>query len=83
VCNIPLPDLIKIDVQGAELDVLMGATKTLESCKDLLIDLQDIEYNIGGPLKNQVILYLTNLGFKLVSNYTSTGIDGYHHFQKT
>jgi FkbM family methyltransferase len=35
--NFPTPDLIKIDVQGAEIDILKGMTYTLQNCKHLLI----------------------------------------------
>jgi hypothetical protein len=30
--DLPKPDFVKIDVQGLELDVLMGMTKTIEKC---------------------------------------------------
>jgi FkbM family methyltransferase len=82
VANIPQPDLIKMDVQGAELDIIKGATKTLENCKDLILELQHVEYNQGAPLKDTVIMYLRNLGFELVTNFTSTEVDGDYHFQK-
>jgi len=36
--NLPLPDLIKIDTQGAEIDILLGADKVLENCKLLYLE---------------------------------------------
>ena len=61
----PLPDLIKMDVQGAELDILKGATETLRTCKDLILELQVGEYNTGAPMKDEVISYLESIGFVL------------------
>ena len=34
----PIPDLIKIDTQGSEIDILKGAKKTLENCKLLYLE---------------------------------------------
>ena len=41
----PLPDLIKIDVQGAEKDVVGGGIKTLQNCKHLIVEMQREQYN--------------------------------------
>ena len=79
----PLPDLIKMDVQGAELDVLKGATETLKSCKDLILELQKVEYNKGAPLREEVISYLETLGFKMKSGpFCDNGPDGDYHFTR-
>ena len=43
----PAPDLIKMDIQGAEMDVLKGAQDCLKTCKDLIVELQTVEYNKG------------------------------------
>jgi FkbM family methyltransferase len=78
----PYPDLIKIDVQGAEIDVLKGASNCLQHCKDIILEAQHIDYNIGAPKVNDVIQYLSSIGFKLVSNFTSGTADGDYHFTK-
>jgi FkbM family methyltransferase len=80
--NLPLPDLIKIDVQGAEMDILKGAEKTLKKCKDLIIELQHIEYNKGAPRKLEVEQYLQSIGFALVAQMTNNGPDGDYHFTR-
>lgn len=80
--NFPLPDLIKLDVQGCELDVLHGAKNTLTHCKDLLIELQHTEYNAGAPLKDEVMTYLYSLGFQLKHNLTPTPFDCDYHFTR-
>jgi FkbM family methyltransferase len=61
----PMPDFIKIDVQGAELDVLKGATEVLKHCNKILIETQHVEYNIGAPKMAEVRDYLHSLGFQL------------------
>lgn len=77
----PLPDMIKIDTQGAEMDILKGATETLKSCKHLILELQRVEFNVGAPLREEVIKYVESLGFKLVKRFTSDAIvDADHHF---
>ena len=83
--NFPLPDLIKMDVQGAELDVLKGAQNTLKNCKDLILEIAHVEYNTGAPPKDSIINYVESLGFKLVTpTYfsTSSGMDGDYHFTR-
>lgn len=79
----PAPDLIKMDVQGAEFDVLHGAQETLKSCKDLILELQHVEYNTGAPLKDEVIAYLETIGFRLVTAKFAEGPgDGDYHFTR-
>lgn len=78
------PDLIKIDVQGAEIDILRGAKKTLRSCKNLIVELQHIEYNIGAHLCNESIKIIKNeFGFELVkAKFCNNGADADYHFKK-
>lgn len=79
----PQPDLIKMDVQGAELDILRGASKTLASSKDLILELQKVHYNEGAPLREEVIDYLDTIGFKLVvAAFSDNGPDGDYHFTR-
>lgn len=83
--NIPLPDLIKIDVQGSELYVLSGALETLKDCKDIIIEMQHKDYNIGAPKYNEVKSYLEGLGFYQVGDAfckSSLGVDADYHFSK-
>jgi FkbM family methyltransferase len=78
------PDLIKIDVQGAELDILKGAIKCLEHAKHVIVELQKVEYNKGAPNKDEVIEFLKENGFHLVGNgpFHDAGPDGDYHFIK-
>jgi FkbM family methyltransferase len=78
----PLPDFIKMDVQGAELDILRGATETLKSVKHVILELQSVEYNTGAPQREEVIAYMSDLGFEFISQFTNAGPDGDYHFMR-
>ena len=79
--NFPKPDFVKMDVQGAELDIIKGATETLKTCKHLILELQVVEYNKGAPLRDEVISYLKTIGFNLQTElFCNNGPDGDYHF---
>ena len=56
-------DFIKIDVQGAELIVLKGATKALSRATFVQFEAGAIEYNRGGACTFQVDAFLRQQGF--------------------
>lgn len=78
----PLPDLIKMDIQGAELDVLKGANICLEHCNDLIIEAQHVEYNQGAPKVDELVEYLKTKGFTLIAGFCKGNVDGDYHFSK-
>jgi FkbM family methyltransferase len=62
--NLPLPDLIKIDTQGAEIDILKGAGKALENCKLLYLECPIFEnFNKNNLNILDYINYAKKLGF--------------------
>jgi FkbM family methyltransferase len=64
--GLPAPDLIKIDVQGAELDVLAGAQTALAHAGALVVEVSLVDYNKGAPLIADVIAAIDRHGFKCV-----------------
>ena len=62
--NLPLPDLIKIDTQGSEIDILKGAKKTLENCKLLYLECPIIaNFNNNNLNIFDYLNYLKNLDY--------------------
>jgi len=60
-------DLIKMDVQGAELDIMQGSPGMIHNAKYLWLELQPHNYNIGAPSAGKVIGYLNQIGFEIVT----------------
>ena len=59
-------DLIKMDVQGSELDIIKGALPIIKNSKYLLLELQTLMFNKGAPRIEEVISYLNNINFKFI-----------------
>jgi FkbM family methyltransferase len=59
-------DLIKMDVQGSELNIIKGALPIIKNTKYLLLELQTYQYNKGAPLIEEVVSYLHGIGFGFV-----------------
>lgn len=58
-------DLLKMDVQGAELDVLAGASERLKDVEVILMEISLLNYNEGAPLLHDVLTAMNNFGFVL------------------
>lgn len=56
--NIPLPDMMKLDVEGYELEVLKGALKCMANCRYIILEVSFIERHIGQPLFHEVVYFM-------------------------
>ena len=56
-------DLVKIDVQGAELDILEGGRKTITRSKYVLVETSLVVYNHGAPLVDAIVPKMKEYGF--------------------
>ena len=75
--KLPLPDFIKIDTQGSELDIIRGGIATLNKCKYILIEISILEYNDGAPNFSEYIQTLVKLNYfpiKLIEKHYTNGI---------
>ena len=62
--NLPLPDLIKIDTQGSEIDILKGGGGTLKNCKFIYLECPfGAKYNQNNLNILDYINYLNQLGY--------------------
>lgn len=61
--NLNLPDFIKIDTQGSELDILKGGIKALDNAKVVYIECPIINYNLGAPNIHQYLKFFDNHNF--------------------
>ena len=63
--NIPLPDLIKIDTQGSELDILEDCQDILNHCKLIHCEIpaQGVEPYVGTPSYEEYMKFFNDNGF--------------------
>ncbi len=59
-------DFLKIDSQGAELDILRGGKELLPSISILLLEMSLVDYNINGAKFADIFNFLDKNGFSLV-----------------
>ena len=64
--SLPPAGLIKIDVQGAEIDVLAGATEAIDRCEAIIAELSFVQYNHNAPLMSDVISAIGHCGLRCV-----------------
>lgn len=62
--DFPFPDLVKIDVQGAETDVIKGALETFRHAQVLIVEMQHMNYNDGAPKVDVTKPYIESLGWE-------------------
>jgi hypothetical protein len=66
------PLLLKLDVQGLELEVLRGAEKTLQLADSVLVECSFVEFYKGQALFGDIMGFLSDRGFALLGgNITS------------
>ncbi len=58
------PAMMKLDVQGSELDIITGSGGILEPIEVMIVECATLEYNKGAPLISDTISYMNKIGFR-------------------
>lgn len=61
--GLSLPDFIKIDTQGSELDILKGGQLALNNAKVIYTECPIVSYNIGAPNMQDYLDFFNQNGF--------------------
>lgn len=61
--QLPLPDFIKMDVQGAEKLVIQGGVSTVCHAEAILLEIGILEYNKNAPLLFEMMSLMDALGY--------------------
>jgi FkbM family methyltransferase len=64
VGQVPTPQVLKLDVQGYEMEVLAGAANTLRTCDLVLLELQFFRFAPGMRLAHEAIQWMAERGFR-------------------
>jgi FkbM family methyltransferase len=59
----PGPFLLKVDAQGAELNVLAGATETLRHTDIVILEVSFFQFFVNGPQFHEVVNFMKGFGF--------------------
>ena len=63
--GLPEPDLIKIDVQGYEVEVFRGAPRALAHARAIIAEVSFSEIYVGQPLFGEVACFLGSIGYRV------------------
>lgn len=70
--SLNLPQLMKLDTQGSELDILRGGSNVLNGTDIIVTEVAILPYNTGAPCFDDYIKFLDGLGF------VPMGLEGFH-----
>jgi hypothetical protein len=76
--SFPCPALIKLDLQGFEMDALKGAGECLRNAQALLLKLSFFRFQRGAPLAGEMTHFLGQHGFRIydIPGLWSRPLDG-------
>ena len=76
------PILLKIDVQGYELDVLKGCSNLLKKTTYIIVEVSENEIYQDQPVANEIIEYLNKQNYIIIKENLPTNISKSNLFQK-
>ena len=72
------PALLKVDVQGGEIEVLKGADQILNNFEVIMLEVGVIEQYIGQPILHEYVSYMADRGYVVYdiihAGYADTGL---------
>ncbi|NUN63519.1 FkbM family methyltransferase [Pseudanabaena biceps] len=72
--NLPLPDLIKLDIQGYELEAMRGAIKCLNHATFIICEVSFVEFYKGQALFPEIVSFLSDHNFMFYALGANTPI---------
>lgn len=63
--EIPVPDVLKLDVQGYEIEVLKGAINNLKRIKYIIMEVSFVEFYRKQPLFDDTLIFMKQNDFQL------------------
>jgi len=88
ISTLARPVLLKIDVQGQELEVLKGASKSLAGIDHIYMEVSFMALYVGQPLAHEIVAWLAREGFVLAGIYhlefdrSGRSVQADMHFQR-
>lgn len=73
--TLPGPIMVKIDVQGFELEALKGMVQLLRRVQWIYVEVSFMSLYVGQPLANEVFAWLKDHGFEMAGTYNATYSD--------
>jgi FkbM family methyltransferase len=64
--DLPLPNLIKLDVQGAEKLIIKGSPSVIKHAEVVILETKILEYNENAPLIFDIMQTMHELGFRVL-----------------
>ena len=75
--HLKIPEFIKLDVQGAELDILKGMIGLMSTVKFFVIETSLHTYNKGAPMIEDIIFYMLSKEYVMIDIVESHRISGF------
>jgi FkbM family methyltransferase len=63
--KVPPPQMVKIDVQGFEMEVLEGGQKMFDTAEVFIIEVNLFEFMPGMPLVDRIVTYMADKGYRV------------------
>lgn len=63
--EIEIPDLVKLDIQGFELEALKGGAKLFGVTEAFILETSLFEFTSGNPILSEVVIFMAERGYEI------------------